>query len=164
MKTPNLFFALLAFCVNFAHADYAPGDDYTLARGPSPWSTAFPEQSGFEYRLLYLLQADKEAKDIWYSQPKGLSYKQGRALARAVDSLDIVLIGAYVDATKLLQSHPNARLLKMLLAHYCLYINSANESWPDVFANLAKIDKALAREVAKEVKPRWKNPSNAVQP
>ena len=137
-----------------AHGDYTVGGDYNISR-ESPWKALGGEHRQFEYHLLYLLQADKELKELWYSDLQGLSEKQGLRLDRGIDNLDEVLLGAYAHAPEFFKDHPNPQLLKAMLAHYYLYVNSAREAWPSVIGTLSKIDETLARQVRKEAKPKW---------
>ena len=164
MRLLLLVFAALAFSACLSVAEYTIGDDYNLDRGPSPWDGTGAERTTFEYRLLYLLQADKELKDLWYCHPAGLSERQSLQLGRAVDNLDEVLVHTYGQATRLFQSHSNPRLLKMMLSHYYLYVNSANEIWQPVINDLSKVDEKLASAVSKEAKPRWMKADDTKQP
>ncbi|WP_411825551.1 hypothetical protein [Luteolibacter sp. AS25] len=146
-------FLSIASCLllsGLALGEYAVGEDYNIAREPSSWSD--PDMRRLEYQLLYLMQTDMDLKQLSRSRPQGLTRQQTINLSRAIGNIDEVLVSTYPGAIAHFKKQRNPALLKMMLAHYFLYIKSANEAWPPTIAKLAELDPQLASNVAEEVK------------
>ncbi len=151
----NIHFQSLLLSVlilGIALGDYKVGEDYTVNDDPTIWSGK--KKGGLEYRLRYLMQADKQIKTVWYSKPKGLTEQQSLNLSGGVNNIDEVLVASYLQATEYLKTHPNPELLKMMLAHYYLYVNSANEAWPPIVAELVRLSPSMAMEIQKDAQAR----------
>ena len=76
---------------NFDRRQSASGDD------PSPWAEN-PDFSRLEYRLIYLMEADREA--IKLRQAAILAENEGLLLYRAIDNLDEVIVMCYAEVTR----------------------------------------------------------------
>lgn len=119
---------------NFDRRESASGGD------PSPWAET-PEYSRIEYRLIYLMEADRAAKRL--AQTAKLSEAEHSLLSTTLDDLGEVLIGFYGEAMTFLKIKPNPTLLLMMLYHYNTYVQSANENWPRIIATLRRLDPTI---------------------
>ena len=146
-----------------AGAEYIAGQDYLyeLPHKTSIWVNG-PDWL-FEVKLLHLLQTDKDIKTLYKNQLRQLKATKTMrstlllapsvsALDKSITALDGALELSYEDAYKTLESDPNPLLLKQLLSHYYLYVDSQNARWPSVIDSLSKIDPAVNLEAANEVK------------
>jgi hypothetical protein len=144
-------------------ADYIAGQNYTyeLPHKASPWVNS--EDAPLENKILHLLQADKDIKTLYANQLRQLKATKAlrstlllapsiSALDKSVTYLDLVLVLTYDGMDKIFEAHPNPLLLKEMLCHYYLYVNSQDARWPSVIDSLSKIDPALNTEALSEVK------------
>ncbi len=109
---------------------------------PSPWDSD-PELDRVEYRLVYLMEADRCAKKLRKSAK--LPEAEAVLLYGAVDHLDEILEMSYHDAIKGFRTKPNPTLLLMMLYHYDAYVKSAMERWAPTIEALHEIDPVITK-------------------
>jgi hypothetical protein len=148
-------------------ADYIAGQDYTyeLPHKVSAWANSGEELADYDSKVRCLLQTDKELKSLKDLQTKQLTQAASPQagwllpgsivrLDHSISTLDVVLVETYKEAERKqwFKDHPNPTLLKEMLCHYYLYVNSQDARWPAIIDSLSKIDPAVNAEALKEVK------------
>ena len=103
--------------------------------------------SRIEYRLIYLMEADRSAKKL--RQAAKLPEAEGVLLYRSIDDLDAVLEVCYREAISCFKAKPNPTLLLMMLYHYSAYVNSAMERWEPTIKALRKLDPTITEKAEK---------------
>jgi hypothetical protein len=146
-----------------AGTDYVAGQDYTyeLPHKASAWINTADEP--LDTKVRYLLQSDKDIKTLYknqISQLKASPFLRSAillnpsvsALDKSIHNLDVVLCGTYDGMDKVFKAHPNSLLLKEMLCHYYLYVDSQDARWPGIIESLVAIDAAVNTEAISEVK------------
>jgi hypothetical protein len=146
-------------------ADYVAGQDYTydLPHKTASWTNYTGDYLGFDAKVRHLLQADKDIKNLYKENVRLLKASSTMrasiflapslpSLLKTIDNLDFVLVQTYDQATPIFQAHQNVLLLKEMLCHYYLYVDSQNAAWPSIIDKLRQIDPGTDAEAQKEVK------------
>jgi hypothetical protein len=140
---------------------YSVGGDYIDSTVPfkgAVWANSGNELSKYEYKVRFLLQTDKTLKEhlnrtgkLLEEAVKAKNQETAQSLSLQVhqlmaisEDLDKVLVTEFWTAKSLLASHENTSLLKMMLCHYHLFVNSQNANWPKVIVDLEALDPTLA--------------------
>lgn len=145
--------------------DYVAGQDYTydLPHKTASWTNYAGDYLGFDAKVRHLLQADKDIKNLYKENLRHLKASSTMrasiflapslpSLLKTIDNLDFVLAQTYDQAFPIFQAHQNTLLLKKMLCHYYLYVDSQNAAWPGIVSKLRQIDPATDAEAQKEVK------------
>ena len=125
----------------------------------SPWSFSAEAQRA-EYRMLYLLQAHKDAilLALSFERKVGegkITQEQIVKLRQVGGNLNDVVRCSYTDVTPYFSTNNNPTLLLMMLYHFEVYCygGDSDESWPTIIKPLQELDPeitAKAMELAKK--------------
>lgn len=142
--------------INAGEVSWMPALPYNYDRrqstsdeNSSSWDT-IPNARKTEYRLELLMEAERNAIELWRSNKESglyfkLSDKSRIQASETLSDLDETVEMAYTDAIPFFKKKANPNLLLMMLYHYNAYIHSGSESWPSVIESLRKIDSAITR-------------------
>ena len=128
------------------------------SRGPTESRWDFSEEArNVEYRMLYLLEADKHARQLM-DRLDTLDQELFRHVMTVNGNLDEVLECSFREAIPYFEKVENPTLLLMMLFHYEVYRKgSAMERWDGTISALRKIDPEIAgkaKRFAEEVMAR----------
>lgn len=148
-RTVILFFCLLAILqiLRAGEVPWTPETSYNYDRrqshsedDPSPWASDRTARR-IEYRLIYLMMADRNAKTL--DHKKKLGEDDSVLLHTVIDDLDECLEVCYREAIPCFKAKLNPTLLLMMLYHYDVHVNSAMERWLPTIGALRKLDPTI---------------------